>query len=73
MGILAHGPHAMVRVGPLYVVRTQTGVTDGRYTYGILTAPLSHSITRAWYSSVADFSNELSRISEHLVGVTIFA
>ena len=28
-GILAHGPHAVVRVGPERVVRTQTGATDG--------------------------------------------
>ena len=72
-GILAHGSHVIVRLGPEHEGRTRAGIMDERYAYGILTAPLSHPATRACYSSVADFSNRLSQISDYLVGVTTFA
>ena len=72
-GILAHGSHVVVRLSPEHVDRIQPGAMDERYIYGILTAPPSHPITRAWYSSVAEFSNKLSQISESSVGVATFA
>ena len=71
-GIHPHGVHVIVRLGLERAVRILFHAKDGRYTYGTLTAPPSHSIARVLYSSVVDLSTKLSQIAECLVGVIGF-
>jgi len=71
-GIHTHRIHLVVRLGSEHTVRIQFNARDEHNTHRIPTAPLSHSIARALYSSVADFSTNSSQIAECLAGVIGF-